>query len=228
VRFRYLLLIAGLIVSISYSCREKGGKYINQGEIHYNIDYISSTGKIADEFKPKTLVVSFKNDNILFEILSPIGNQGIMNIVNPEKKIYDTYINMIGVKYYYSGSPSERQPGFKSMEGLEIKKTSKTSTICGYDCNNAEVIFPFNKNKIYDIWYTNEIKVKNSNASTPFSEIDGVLLSFYYILGNSEMKFEAENVYKKDIPDKAFERRPKFKPVSRENMDKIIVEMVNL
>ena len=53
-------------------------------------------------------------------------------------------------------------------------------------------------------------------------------MSFYYILGNSEMKFEAENVYKKDIPDKAFERRPKFKLVSRENMDKIIIEMVNL
>ena len=222
------MLIAGLIVSVSYSCREKGGKYINQGEIHYNIDYISSTGKMADEFKPKTLVVSFKNDNILFEILSPIGNQGIVNIVNPEKKIYDTYINMIGVKYYYSGSPNERHPGFKSMEGLEIKKTSKTSTICGYDCNNAEVTFPFDRNKIYNIWYTNEIKVKNSNVSTPFSDIGGVLMSFYYILGNSEMKFEAENVYKKDIPDKAFERRPKFKLVSRENMDKIIIEMVNL
>ena len=119
------MLIAGLIVSVSYSCREKGGKYINQGEIHYNIDYISSTGKMADEFKPKTLVVSFKNDNILFEILSPIGNQGIVNIVNPEKKIYDTYINMIGVKYYYSGSPNERHPGFKSMEGLEIKRHLK-------------------------------------------------------------------------------------------------------
>ena len=83
-------LIAGLILIISYSCNEKGGKYINEGEIHYNIDYISGTGTLSNDLKPKTLIVSFKNDKILFEILSPIGNQGIINLVNPETNIYDT------------------------------------------------------------------------------------------------------------------------------------------
>jgi hypothetical protein len=53
-------------------------------------------------------------------------------------------------------------------------------------------------------------------------------MSFYYILGGSEMKFQAETVYKKDIPDKAFERKPKFRPVSKKDMDKIITDMVNL
>lgn len=220
--------IAGLILFFSYSCREKGGKYIDQGEIHYNIEYISSTGTVSNDLKPRTLIVSFKNNKILFEILSPIGNQGIMNLVNPETKIYDTYINMIGVRYYYTGSPGEMHPGFRSMDGMEIRKTSRTTSICGYTCKNAEITFPSDRKKIYNIWYTNEIRVINSNASTPFNEIDGVLLSFYFLLGNSEMKFEAETVYKKDIPDKAFERKPKFRLVSKESMDRIITDMVNL
>jgi hypothetical protein len=228
VRLLKVLLIAGLILSACCSCREKGGKYIDQGEIHYNIDYISGIGSMSNDLKPRTLVVSFKKDKILFEILSPIGNQGITNLVNPESKIYDTYLNMVGIRYYYAGSPGEMHPGFSSMEGMDIKKTSKTTIICGYNCKNAEVTFPSDRKKIYNIWYTEEIRVKNSNTSTPFSSIDGVLLNFYFFLGNSEMKFEAETVFKKDVPDKFFERKPKFRLVPREYMEKIISDMVNL
>jgi hypothetical protein len=228
VRLLRLSFIAVLIIVVISSCSERGGKYIDQGEIHYTIDYIKSAGTMSVELKPSHLVVSFKDNKILFEIMAPIGNQGIININNPESKLYDTYINMLGVRYYYAGSLGEIHPGFSAMEGVEITKTDKTAIICGYDCKNAEVTFPADRNKKYDIWYTDQIKVKNSNSNTPFHSIDGVLMSFYYILGGSEMKFQAETVYKKDIPDKAFERRPKFRPVSKKDMDKIITDMVNL
>jgi hypothetical protein len=228
VRFRNLLLIAGLIVTVSYSCRNMGGKYIDQGEIHYNIEYIGNTGNFSKDLMPKTLVVSFKHNKILFEILAPIGNQGIMNLVNPDLNLYDTYINMLGQRNFYAGKPAELHPGFGSMVGLQLVKTGRTAVICGYNCNNAEVTFPSDRRKIYNVWYTNEIKVKNSNMSTPFSDIDGVLMSFFFIMGKTEMRFEAENVYEKEIPDKSFERRPKFKSVSKENMDRIITNMVNL
>lgn len=227
-RFRTLLLIAGIIISTSYSCRERGGKYISQGEIHYNIEYAGNNGSISKDLLPKNLVVSFKNNKVLFEIISPIGNSGITNLVNPEKQLYDTYISLFGTRYYYAGKPNELHPGFESMSGMELRKTNKTTVICGYNCNNAEVTFPSDRSKKYEIWYTNEIKIKSSNMSTPFSEIDGVLMSFFFIMGNSELRFEAETVYKKEIPDKSFERRPKFRLVSKDNMDKIITDMVNL
>ena len=95
----------------------------------------------------------------------------------------------------------ELYPGFEAMEGLILKKTSRTSVICGYNCLNAEVTFPSDRKKVYNIWYTNEIKVKNPNASTPFSQIDGVLMSFFFLIGSSELHFNAETVYNKEIPD---------------------------
>jgi hypothetical protein len=228
VRFVKLSLSTSLIILTLFSCREKGTRYIDQGEVHYNIEYVRSAGTMPADLKPHTLVVSFKKDKILFEILSPFGNQGIMNIINPEDKIYDTYINMLGVKYFYMSAVDEMYPGFGSMEGAIINKTNRTTSICGYTCKNAEVIFPVDKNKVYDFWYTDEIKVRNSNASTPFREIEGVLMSFYYIMGGSELKFDAETVYNKEIPDKAFERKTKFRQVNKKDMDKIITDMVNL
>mgnify|MGYP005850790227 CR=1 FL=1 len=224
---RFFALIGSLIILFN-SCRERGYRNISEGEIYYSIEYLKNTGTVSIDFKPKNLIVSFKSDKILFEILSPIGSQGIINVVNPEKGIYDTYVNMLGTKLYYSGSPDEIHPGFGSMDGVIIRKTSKKMEICGYDCMHAEAIFPYDTTKVYDIWYTNDIKVRRSNTSTPFSQIDGVLLSFYYILGGSEMKFEAEGVYRKEIPDKLFEGRPKYKLISKKDMDKIITDMVNL
>lgn len=227
-RFSQLLFIALVFAITGYSCREKGGKYINQGEIHYNIDYIGSFGPMPKEVLPKNLVVSFKHDKILFEMISSFGNSGILNLSNPEKGIFDTYFSLFTLKYFYAVPPGEEFPGFEAMDGMVIKKTSRTSVICGFDCKNAEVTFPGRKDKIYQIWYTNEIDVKNPNTATPFSQIDGVLMGFFFILGPAELHFEAETVYKKEIPDQNFERRDKFVRISRTEIDKFINKMISL
>jgi hypothetical protein len=227
VRFRILLLIAGFIITISYSCREKGGKYISQGEIHYSIEYTGYSNSVPKELLPKNLVVSFKDNKILFEIVAPIGNSGIVNLVNPQLNLCDTYISFFGARHMYASKPGELHPGFAAMTGMELRKTNKTAVICGYNCYNAEITFPSDRNKKFQIWYTNEIKVKDSNSSTPFHEINGVLMSFFFFMGRAEMRFEAEAVYKKDVPDKLFERRPKFRPISKENMENLIADMIN-
>jgi hypothetical protein len=219
-------LIAVIFAVTCYSCLIKGSKYIDQGEIHYNIDYSGTFGSMPKEVLPKNLIVSFKDDKILFEMLSPIGNSGILNLSNPKKDIYDTYFSLFTIKYYYAAKQGEMYPGFEAMAGMEINKTEKTAVICGFNCKNAEATFPSDRNKIFDIWYTNEISVKNPNASSPFNEIDGVLMSFFFMIGHSELSFNAENVYKKDIPDLTFERREKFKRVSREDIIKFMNNML--
>lgn len=223
----YLTTTIFLLVML-HSCRERGYKNITEGEIYYSIQYIKTQGTMSVDLKPKTLIVTFKGDKILFEILSPVGSQGIVNIINPEKSVYDTYVNIFGTKLYYSGSPEEIHPGFGSMDGVILRNTSKTSEICNYNCHHAEAVFPSDSGNVYDIWYTDEINVKNSNTSTPFKEINGVLMSFYYIMGGTVMKFEAEAVYKKEISEKVFERKTKYKLITKKDMDKIISDIVNL
>ncbi len=176
-----MLFIAVIFAMIGNSCKEKGGKYIDQGEIHYNINYVG-TFVVPKEYLPQNLVVSFKNDKILFEMIG-FGKSGIMNLANPAKGIFDTYFSFFTKKYYYAAESGELFPGFEAMEGIELKKTSKTKVMCGFNCKNAEVTFSRDRSKIFDIWYTNEIEVKDPNAATPFREIDGVLMGFFFIMG---------------------------------------------
>lgn len=227
-RFSFVLFIAVILAMTGYSCKGKGAKYIDQGEIHYNIDYIGTFGAMPKEILPKNLIVSFKKDKILFEMVSLFGNSGILNLANPEKGIFDTYFSLFTFKYYYAAEPGELYPGLEAMEGMVVRKTTKTSIICGFNCKNAEVTFPSDRAKVYDIWYTNEIKVKNFSASTPFNQIDGVLMSFFFFMGPYELHFNAETVYKKDMADETFERRDKFIRVSREDINKFINKMISL
>lgn len=225
-RLKQILFITLVFALTISSCGKKRTKYLNQGEIHYNIDYKGKIG-LPKEFLPSDLIVSFKDDKILFE-MNGLGNSGILNLSNPEKGIFDTYFSLIAVKYYYAASPGELYPGFESMDGMKLSKTSKTSVICGFNCKNAEITFPSDRKKIYDVWYTNEINIENPNSATPFHEIDGVLMSFFFLMGPSELHFKAENVYKKDVPDRIFERREKYMKVSREQIVRFITTLVSL
>ena len=226
-RFRSGLLVAILIATTGYSCRDNGGKNISQGEIHYSIEFLGNVN-MPREIMPRNLIVSFKENKILFDISAPIGNSGILNLSNPKEGIFDTYISMLSWRYYYPAQPGEPHPGFDAMNGIEIRKTSKTSVICGFNCKSAEIRFPKDKDKVYVVWYTNEINVKNPNAATPFQDIDGVLLSFFFIMGPAEMHFTAETVYKKEIPDKTFERREKYLKVSRDQINSLLIKMISL
>lgn len=227
-RFRSGLIITVIIVLSGYSCKEKGAKNIDQGEIHYSIEYMGMEDVVPRDYMPKTLIVSFKDDKILFEIAAPFGNAGIYNLYNPEEGINDTYLSLLSLKYYYSSKPGELQPGFDAMDGMEIRKTNETAVICGFNCKKGEVTFPADREVKYSIWYTDEIDIKHPNASTPFNEVDGVLMSFFFFLGPAELRFTAETVYKKEISDKIFERRDKYLQVSREEINNFINKMLNL
>ena len=53
-------------------------------------------------------------------------------------------------------------------------------------------------------------------------------MGFFFLMGPSELHFEAETVYKKDIPDQTFERRDDYVRVSRENINKFINQMLSI
>jgi len=224
---RYRVILFFVVVFIVFSCKNRGSKGISEGEVHYNIVYGENFGGLPKEVLPKTLVVSFKQNKVLFEMVSVFGSSGIINLSNPDDKIYDTYFNLFALKYYYAASEGELFPGFEAMEGIEINKTSKTMEICGFHCQNAEVTLPFDRDNILSIWYTSEIDVKNSNLGTPFKDIDGVMMDFFLYLGDTKIHFTAENVYSKIIKDNTFARRNNYKKVTKEEINELINKMIS-
>ena len=226
-KYSAILIAFFVIALIDFSCKSHGSKDISEGEIHYNIEYRGNIAGVPKEVLPKTLVVYFKQNNILTEMLSVFGNSGILHLSNPKDKIYDAYFNFFTLKYYYEAVEGELFPGFDAMEGIEINKTSKTMILCNFHCKNAEVTLPFDRNRIINIWYTDEIDVKNSNLATPFKDIEGVLMDFFFYLGEIEIHFMVENVYSKTINDNTFARRNNYQRVTKDEINSFINKMIN-
>lgn len=198
---------------------------MDEGEIFYNIKYIKNPSSLPADLLPRELVISFRKDKIHTELNTPIGNSGVINIVNPEEGIYDTYLNMLSFKYCYSGSADDVAPGFSSMNEMSFRETGGRSVICGLNCREVEVTLKTKGIRRY-IWYTDEIKVTNPNAMTPFKEIKGVLMDFFYILGEAEMEFTADEVLVREISDSKFTRKENYRKVSGTFLDSLIHKMI--
>ncbi|MCB0801119.1 MAG: hypothetical protein KDB91_11495 [Bacteroidales bacterium] len=205
---------------------DRAYKNMREGEIYYTINYVSNPSRLSSNLLPKELVIAFRNDLISTSLKSPIGNSGITTVVNPGENIYDTYLNILAFKYYFEGNYRDVQPGFGSMEGISVHDTGRKSVICGFNCHQARVEMPDGKKSRY-IWYTTEIKAENPNRMTPYREVDGVLMDFFYIIGDAELQFTADEVLVKKVADKEFERKNNYRKVSSKYLDTLILKMIS-
>jgi hypothetical protein len=198
---------------------------MNQGEIFYAIKYIKNPSTLSEDILPKDMVIAFRDNKVYTDLSTPVGNTGISTIMNPDKNIYDTYVNLMAFRFCFRGTPENPVTGFSSMKDIEYRETGREKEICGFRCKELEVKFP-GTSAPRSLWYTNEINVKNPNILNPFHEVDGVLMDFFYIIGDAELRFEAQEVYAKDVPEKYFERKKNYKNVSEGYLDTLIKKLI--
>ncbi len=224
VAFFYLFLI--ILLGIS-GCKESSLKSIDEGEIHYKITFHDRNAFLPDELMPNSMVVKFKDSKTVMEITSPVGNNGVFIITEPDKNQIQTFLRVLNMRYYWEGPADEIPPGINPMQDMAIKNTNQVSTILNLKCHKAEVSVP-EKDFKYDIWYTEDLNIKKPNGSNPFKDIDGVLINFFFLMGDAIIEFEAEGLYQRPVPDKVFEKNGDFRRIDRKSMDDLITSIMSL
>lgn len=198
---------------------------MKEGEIFYSIEYVRNSSTLSKEMMPREMVIAFKDDNISTELKAPVGNIGLTTITNPDDDVYDLYVNMLAFRFCFEGTPGSPLPGFSAMTDLRYEETGRESVICGFNCKES-LVFLKGSDKPYSVWYTDEIDIENPNLFTPFSEIDGVLMDFFYVIGSSELRFTAQEIYMRSIPERFFEKKKNYKVVTAGYLDTLIQKMI--
>ena len=223
-----ILFFISIITFIGLTgCNKSSIGKFDEGEIHYKIIYDNPGGTIPMDLMPNSLIVKFKDGKTLMEITAPIGNNGIFNIIDPKEDIMLTYVKFLNIKYYYRGETGDTPPGIDPMLDMKLEKTGQIENINGLNCKHVIATLPGIDNE-FQLWYTNEIDLDDPNNSTPFAEIDGVLMNFFYKMGDMIIRFEATGTYERPVPDKDFEQSDKFLRISRDDMDNFITKMMVL
>lgn len=225
-KIRYLIPALIIIVVVVFvTCRRSGHRNMDQGEIYYSIKYIRNPSSFSEEVLPRDMVIAFKDNKVYTQFTTVVGNTGVSTVMNPRKNIYDTYVNLMAFKFCYRGTPENPLTGFSSMQNIRYRETGREKDICGFRCHEVEALFP-GMTTPRSVWYTKEIDVKNPNILNPFHQIDGVLMDFFFIIGDAELRFEAQEVYAREVPEKYFERKKNYKSVSEGYLDTLIRKMI--
>lgn len=175
------------------SCRkadQEGG--ITSGIIEYNIRYLNDNldGKL-EELLPRSMKMIFDQEQAINNIDGFLGMYRLNTVTDFTNRKCSTQLKVFDKKYLYRGKRGEIMCCFDGMEGMEIVETGETRTIAGLECRHAIATFP-SGNKSFDIYYTQDIALRNPNLNNPYKKIDGVLIQFELQFFHLRMEFIAD------------------------------------
>ena len=194
---------------------------MNAKIIEYKIEYLADkAGSIPTSVLPGKMTLIFADHFALNRIEGFLGQFSISYIANLKTKKVISLLKIFDKKYYYTGKAGELPIGIDSMQGLVIEKTGGKKDIAGISSDEIRVTAP--DGKILLIYSAYIDHIKNPNITTPYSEIDAVLLEFYTSLSDLKMKLSASRYYTKDIEWSIFNIPEEYPEVSNTLMTKVI------
>lgn len=224
VLFTASLIIFFVFQSCNITFFQKG---IKEGTIHYDITYfVSDNENPLIALLPTTMTIKFKNNSSCGQIEGWMGIFKSSYISNFEKKTNSSLLKVMDKKYNFEVKFGEPSFGFDDIPGLKIIPTSDVKVIAGYKCKRAKITIEGAKLDTFSIYYTKDILINNPNWNNPFKSIDGVLMEFQASMRNIRMKCVASKVEGLKVPDSEFQVPAGYKTVNREDMEKVIGELM--
>lgn len=224
-----LITILTLPILFAGKCEDKAAG-ITEGVITYDISYPRPIeDKWMEKLMPSEMEMEFKNNKINTELTFGLGMIKIGYITNTE----DKHLHEL-LKFMRNRNVSHR--GVKQVEDLisqipahHITLETDTKSIAGFLCHKAKVkvdspIEPYT----YDLWYTDQIKIKDPNWCTPFRDVPGVLMEYRVERFNVIMHFTAVEVEKTEIQDTEFLVPKKYEEISIEAMEKNLMDLKDI
>ncbi len=193
---------------------------VTEGKITYQLSYPQfKEDNIFTSMFPSEMSFKFKDNNTKNELKTSMAVFSTSLLANnSEKKV----THLVKVANKYSGLEMDsieimNEYG-KKPDGMTITPTAKTKEIAGYMCKHALVAFANDSTKNFDIYYTNEIGIKDPNWCTPFYEIDGVLMEAQVNKFNIDMHMVATSVVAEEYPEEEFIVTQEYQPITVKEM----------
>ena len=217
-----LFVIIGIIIWAA-GCKQTDDKFISEGEIEYEASVLDQDNSMAT-MAPNKMLVKFKSNKSCAEMNAGMGLFSASFISDPEKKSFIQLVKILNKKFLLTQDEESIKRENARYE-LKLIPSTETKVIAGYTCKKMEVI-PADKNiHAFDVYYTNEIDIKQPNYTNPFHEIDGVLMEYQLKKFGLEMRFVARKVKKEIIDEKCFQIPADYKKVSEKEMKMIFDDL---
>ena len=223
-RSRYLIL--AVLVLLVAGCKKKPSGA--EGKIRFRITYEEGhLGGYSSAVLPREMIMEFSNEMVKNTIEGGLGFFSLVNVSDLRNHQNTTWLKFIDKRYIFRGEKHEAPCCFGKLDGMQLAFTDSIKEIAGLECRKAIASFPGAEIPPFSIWYTDEIRLPNPNGNSPFRDIPGVMLEFNTRLGEANMHMTATGYVPLHISQKQFQAPKNFRPVSREEMDRIMNALMN-
>jgi GLPGLI family protein len=200
-RFSLIITLLALTGAVHAQAAKKG---LTSGRIVFEISYPDS--KFDEQtlaMFPTESIMLFKEDKSKVEIKMAGGKTVV---ISDNKAGSGTMLmDMMGKKWAIDIDKKSLEKEKSKTGKPVVEKTEETKMIAGYLCHKAVVTYKTEEGeKKFDIWYTNDLQMKNS-FSSQIEGIDGFMLEFYAFENGMSMKMTAKSVEQLPVDDKEFQ-----------------------
>lgn len=216
--YSFFILIIAFVFS---GCGNTDEKFISEGVIEYSAKVVDEANPMAS-LAPNKMTISFKNNKSCAEMSAGMGLFSTSFISDPETKTLTQLVKLLNKKFSLVQNEQEIKKENEAY-AMEIVHTDDKKIILGYNCKKAHIKLLNEDATEFDIFYTTELDIKNSNFANPFYAIDGVLMEYQMKKFGLEMRFTATSVKNQDVDDAIFELPADYKKISQQEMNDLFL-----
>ncbi len=217
----FIGLVGFLNILVWVGCNTTDEKFISEGSIEYAASVTDQSNPMAS-MAPSKMTIKFKNNMSCAEMSAGMGLFSTSFISNPEKKSLIQLVKILNKKFSMVMNEADLKKE-NELFNVEIIPSKVTKLIAGYKCEKATVHYKSGDYTDFDVFYTKDLDIKNSNFANPFYMIDGVLMEYQMTKFGLEMKFTATAIKKEDIDDSVFQLPADYKQISKEEMNTMLL-----
>lgn len=211
------------LVSITFllfaSCGQGDEKNISEGVIEFDATVVDQSNPMAS-LAPSKLIMKFKDDKACAEMSAGMGLFSTSFISDPEKHTLTQLVKLLNKRFTLTQNQQQIDRENNAYP-VELTPTNETKLIAGYKCKKTHVKMKDDSGLEFDVFSTNELRIKDPNFCNPYFKIDGVLMEYQMKKFDLEMRFTAKSVRKEDIDDATFEIPADYKVISQDEMNEL-------
>lgn len=216
-----LSVVSTLIISLASCLSSSDQKGLSEGIIEYEAVAVDQSNPMAN-MAPSKMTVKFKENKMIAQMSAGMGVVSLSIVSDPDSRSLMEMVKVFTSKAAHVSDSNDVKMEMKNMPKIKIEETNDTKVIAGYKCKRAVVTYvELTDRAKYDIYYTDELDIKNSNWANAYYAIEGVLMEYQVDRYGMEMRFTASKVSKTEIDNSVFDLPKDYKLISGPEMNDI-------
>lgn len=209
------------------SCGSKGKiKETGATVIHYKVEYMDEmAGNIRTNILPDRMKLVLTDEYAMNSISGFFGQFSLTYVANLKKGKVSTLLKFFDKKYFHTGNKGDLPCSIDPMKGMKFSTTGNEKNLIGFTCDEYLLKLPRGDSLFF--YTSDEFEFSSPNLTTPYREIEDVLLEFYTKLDVMEMMLVAEEIQEEIISTGVFMIPEEYKEVSRSDMENAISLLFN-